>query len=244
MDKNTASPITTDKGPTEYIAHQWVKDNIKDLIRDTCGDAVQGKDDSRLYTIFMAGMPGVGKTEYSESLLDEFDEHIPRIDADEVREKMREIGYNGTNSEVFQRAAAKAVHRLYDHCMSKKISNLLDGTFAYAGWRKNVNRAVSQKRIIDIYYIYQDPMIAWQFTKDRAARNGRHVPRDVFIDTYIDSIENANLAKEEYGEKLKLHFVHKDHSTNSVISQAIDIKAIDKHLPRVYTREELNELIK
>mgnify|MGYP001462573950 CR=1 FL=1 len=63
-----------------------------------------------------------------------------RIDADDIRELMREVGYNGANAEQFQHAATKGVNILYDEVLRKKYSAILDGTFAYGNWRENIER--------------------------------------------------------------------------------------------------------
>ena len=66
-------------------------------------------------SIFMAGSPGAGKTEFSKRLVELVigeDGSLPvRIDADEIREIIP--GYNGSNSNIFQGASARGVEILY-----------------------------------------------------------------------------------------------------------------------------------
>ena len=59
-------------------------------------------------TIFMAGSPGAGKTEYSKNLLDLVSKnskyHPVRIDSDELRSEIP--GYTGNNSSHVQGAVS------------------------------------------------------------------------------------------------------------------------------------------
>src|SRR5271167_3522052 len=57
-------------------------------------------------SVFMAGSPGAGKTEFSKSLISDIEEarrcNVVRIDADEIRSRMP--GYVGGNAHLFQGA--------------------------------------------------------------------------------------------------------------------------------------------
>ncbi|MCK5212144.1 zeta toxin family protein [Candidatus Parcubacteria bacterium] len=78
-------------------------------------------------TIFMAGSPGAGKTEFSKNMIiklnNKYDYPIVRIDADEIRELCPD--YNGNNSHLFQGAVSTGVNKLYDHVLKKKYNVLL-----------------------------------------------------------------------------------------------------------------------
>lgn len=78
-------------------------------------------------TIFMAGTPGAGKTEFSITLIETFGGSFIRIDADEIRERMRPLGYNGLNADIFQDAANKGVNLLLTMQIAKvaKMSSLM-----------------------------------------------------------------------------------------------------------------------
>ena len=92
-------------------AKQWVKANRRKLIAQFCDPETYPKAKYPI-TIFMAGTPGAGKAEFSISLLKKFDSKFVRIDADEIREMMKEVGYTGLNAELFQAASNKAVNIL------------------------------------------------------------------------------------------------------------------------------------
>lgn len=224
------------------IAKQWVKENRRPLIAKFCDPNTYPSSKSPV-TIFMAGTPGAGKTEFSISLLEKFDGTFVRIDADEIREMMREIGYNGQNAEIFQPAANKAVNILFDYSNKKGGQNvLLDGTFAYGNWRENVERSIDHGRKIEIYYLYQDPEIAWDYVKKREHEQGRVVPLEAFVKSYDDSVINAQRAIKDYGKYITVYFAKNDYTKN-VESIAVDVDDIEKLLPKRYTKEELQELL-
>ncbi len=132
--------------------------------------------DSRPVSLFMAGSPGAGKTEFSKRLIEKFHSKPVRIDADEIREVMP--GYNGSNSYIFQTAASKGVNILYDHVLRKNFNVIMDGTFAYGNVNENIQRSLDRGREVEIYYIYQDPKIAWEYTKKREKIEHRFVSRE------------------------------------------------------------------
>ena len=37
---------------------------------------------------------------------------------------------------------------------------------------------------VTIFYVYQDPKIAWKFTQEREIAEGRHVPKKAFINAF------------------------------------------------------------
>ena len=136
--------MTEDELKLQAQALQWLRENMKRLKRECCDEELFPSEKHPV-TIFMAGTPGAGKTGFSKSLIDALDTPIIRLDADEIREQMREIGYTGDNAHCFQRAAGNAINNLYSHAISKGQSALLDGTFAYGNWRENIERSLQRQ---------------------------------------------------------------------------------------------------
>jgi predicted ABC-type ATPase len=222
------------------IADQWVRANRRKLISKFCSDIYETQDTQ--VTIFMAGTPGAGKTEFSLKLIDLFDHSMVRIDADEIRELMRVVGYTGANAQEFQHAASKGVNILYDRVLSKGYSAVIDGTFAYENWRENIERSLQRQRVVEIYYLYQDPIIAWDFVKKRERRQGRAVPLDVFIESYEKSIVNVERAIEVFGDSILVYFA-KNNYTKNVEYIKVDVSSVEELMPVRYTRVELKEIL-
>ena len=101
-------------------------------------------------TVFMAGCPGAGKTEFSKRLIEKLGAAV-RIDADEIREFCP--GYTGDNAHLFQKAASKGVNMLYDYVLLNKINAIMDGTFAYSEAIQNIERSLKKGRTTEIMFV-------------------------------------------------------------------------------------------
>lgn len=233
--------MNTDEQVLESAASQWYRENKK-KIKSTICNLQDYPEEVKPITIFMAGTPGAGKTELSKSLIEIFDRPMVRIDADEIREMMRDIGYNGKNSHVFQRIVGNAVNNLYGAVLSNKQSVVVDGTFAYGNWRVNIERSLKSNRAVEIYYLYQDPLIAWDFVKVREDKQGRRVPKEVFINDYFTALENVEKAKQIFGRNLTVYFAKNNYKKN-LEELRVDVQNIANHIPNLYTREDLNKCL-
>lgn len=216
-------------------AYQWVKKNQKAIIKKFILDA-GCLPEERPASVFMAGTPGAGKTEVANNLNKEFNMKAVHIDADEIRALCP--GYSGENAALFQKAARKGVHILHDYTLKHSYSMILDGTFAYGNAKENIRLSIEKSRKPVIYFVYQEPRVAWNFTKVREIKEKRHVPIQAFIDSYFTARQNVIEVKAEFGSKIELNLIVKDIEKN-LESLHLNIDAIDPFLPRVYSREEL-----
>ncbi len=196
-------------------------------------------------TFFMAGSPGAGKTEWSRNFLYGYREvhgvsGILRIDPDDIRATIP--GYTGNNSDAVQGAASLAVQKILDHAFDKDLSFLFDGTFAkYDLARQNIERSVKHRRQpIVLFYVHQDPLVAWDIAKARELREGRMVPKETFINAYFSSRENVNRCKAEFGEKVHLYLINKNADTLQY-KYEINITNVDHYIKVPYTRALLEE---
>src|SRR3989344_991199 len=175
----------------------------------------------RPISLFMAGAPGAGQTEGSEC-----------------------PGYQGNIAHVFQKAANKGVNILYDHVLHERLNCILDGTFAYAGAIENIRRSLEHNRIVEVWFGYQDPLKAWEFTKVRETTESRHVSKDVFVRAFFESRLNAKAVKSEFGAKIDLNLLVKDYENGrEEFKLNIDAEDLDRHIGRSYTEDELNKML-
>jgi 23S rRNA U2552 (ribose-2'-O)-methylase RlmE/FtsJ len=87
--------------------------------------------------------------------------------------------------------------------------------------------------------VYQDPQIAWNFTRQREIAEGRHVPKVTFINAFFKSRENIEKIKKRHPEVV-LHIIIKDYQNNvSEVHYAAD--NISLVIPVQYTLKELEE---
>lgn len=225
---------------------KYIKANVQLLIDSFVNPEIH-KPSSNPVAFFMAGSPGVGKTEFSKSFIDVHKQRIPdveiaRIDADEIREKIPY--YDGHNSDLVQRGAVLGVQKLFDHVIKKKINFLLDGTFVnYKLEEENITRCLNHGFKVAIFYIYQEPEVAWEFTKKREAMEGRTIPKEAFVKAFFASRDNINLAKEEFKKKITIFLIIKNFE-NKVEKVHINIDKIDSFLKNKYNPKSLVKLLR
>lgn len=220
-------------------AFGWIKAHHSDLIKKF-GNIAEYIPDDQPTSLFMAGSPGAGKTEISKRLAVRFKQKPIRIDADELRTICP--GYTGQNAHIFQKAASKGVHILYEYALKKNINVILDGTFAYSGALNNIQRSLDHKRKVEIFFVYQDPLQAWEFTKKREAIEQRKVSKEIFIDSFFKAQENVNNAKKHFGSLIEMTLIIKDFEKD-LEQFEINIMSIDHFIKKVYTKEELDKIL-
>lgn len=220
-------------------AEEYIKRH-KDLLIEKFASDRDYVSDVHPVSLFMAGSPGAGKTEVSKRLIEKFENKPVRIDADAIRDIFP--GYIGTNSHIFQSACTIGVHKLYDHVLKMRFNVILDGTFAYHGALINIARSLRRGRTVEIYYLYQDPIVAWEVTKKREALEHRNVSKQVFIDTFFRARENVEAAIQEFGDRIILNLMIKDVSKNTEQAR-LDIERIDQFLEVRYTVDTLHKLL-
>lgn len=195
------------------------------------------------FSFFMAGSPGSGKTEFSKRLIESMAPvSIVRIDADEIREFIPQ--YTGKNSDVVQGAASIAVDNLNYYTLKHNQNSIIDGTFAhYPVARRNIINCLNKKRSIGVFYIYQNPLIAWDFTRKREKLEGRYVPKEAFVDAFFKSRQNVILIKEEFAEKIELNVVIKDEQNQIKKIEYDTGPDIDDFIPLLYDTNSLSKII-
>lgn len=224
-------------------AVQYILDHRKELIEHFASDAIcPSETTEKPISIFMAGAPGAGKTEFSKSLIVDTGIRVVRIDADEIRTFFP--WYDGRNSDEVQQGAFRGVDKLYDYVLQKKKNVIIDSTFTPRQQvDKNIRRSLAAHRLIKVYYLYQDPILSWEFTKIRAVEEGRSVPKGMFIDALFESRENISKVKEVFGSDISLVMVKKDYTTDEAGAITLSINEVDEGLVIPHNREELNELL-
>lgn len=232
--------ITDEEQQLVEAAYQYLKDHKHELIGRFADPKIY-KPDSKPVSLFMAGSPGAGKTESSKRLIEAIVGPPPvRIDADDIRAIFP--NYTGSNSHIFQRACTLGVNVLFDYVLHNNINAILDATFAYERAMENIERSLKHNRDVIIYYLFQDPVVAWNFTQIREAKEGRRVSKEVFINSFLKARENVTQAKAHFGDKITLNLIIKDFTKN--FEQAYpNADRLDKYLEAVYTKEELEKIL-
>lgn len=235
--------IPTKDNKDEREAIRFIKGHQRELLVHFIDPKVTHPSD-KPFTMFMAGGPGVGKTEWALSWIerliqDEPNASILRIDADEVKEFLQEK--IDTDKINLHKAAALGVEKLFDQVQKKSLNCVVDGTMTdYAKSESNVRRALGRNRRVGITYVYLDPIKAWEYVQIRYFEKKRAVPKDTFVETFCNSYENVNRLKAEYGDKILLDIVTFD-KDNHADKTYYNVENLDGYVKLQYNREELYE---
>lgn len=226
----------------ERKAKEFIK-RKKDYLIDKFANKSVYKPVPQPVSLFMAGSPGAGKTEISKSLVQKFKSMPVRIDADEIRKECP--GYTGTNAHLFQSASVKGVNILLDYALANNLNFILDGTFAYADPIYNIQRSIDHNRVIEVWFVYQKPELAWEFTKAREVIESRKVSKEKFIEAFINSKNNAIKAKKHFQKSLELNILVKNiDNTDGSFTLNTQTEELDRDAYGAYTKDELIQLLK
>lgn len=189
-------------------------------------------------SVFMAGSPGAGKTEASIELINSYPEWpIVRIDPDELRNEFPD--YEGSNAWLFQSAVARIVDAVLDRVYAQDQSFVLDGTLSsYEVARKNVQRSMKHDRLVQILYVYQEPILAWGFVQAREATEGRRIQPEDFVRQYFAARQVVNRLKKEFGVLIRVDLLMKN-SDNSHRFYRAGVDLIDSYIPECVDQEAL-----
>jgi len=192
-------------------------------------------------SVFMAGSPGAGKTEASVALLRHFDTPVLRIDPDELRSEFSQ--YTGGNAWLFQGGVSILVEKILDFALSQRQSFLLDGTLAkYDLAKRNIERSLGKGRLVQILYVYQEPMLAWDFVRAREESEGRRIRPEHFVEQYFAARDVVNQLKVEFGKKIRVDLLIKN-IDNSARTYKAGVDQIDYHIPERHTRADLERAL-
>ncbi|MDT4847487.1 Zeta toxin [compost metagenome] len=224
----------------EYIrdeAREFAKANKKAIAKRRTDKSIYPPEEDPV-SVFMAGSPGAGKTEASTALLNLFsDTSILRIDPDELRNEFK--AYKGGNAWLFQGAVSILVEKILDFALDNRQSFLLDGTLSnYEIAKKNIQRSLKRGRFVQILYVYQDPLLAWEFVKARETTEGRRILPEHFIEQYFAARDVVNRLKLEFGKAINVDLLLKSNDNSSRLYKA-GVDKIDYHIPERHSRASL-----
>lgn len=149
--------------------------------------------------------------------------------------------YTPGNAHLFQAAVSVAVEKLHDYSLRKCKDFLLDGTFSnLEKARDNIRRSIAEDRTILVEYVFQDPLIAWDFTVKRERVEGRNIPKEKFIEQLFAAYRNVNSVKREFADRVSVDIVQRNIETNHY-EISPDVPSVDGRVLIGYTENELNE---
>jgi len=232
----------------KLAAEEFARANKKRIAKELT-DKTKYAPDELPFSVFMAGSPGAGKTEYSKNLIESLEKNqnhkVIRIDGDDLRQYLP--GYSGNNSYLFQGAISIIVDKIHDMAIDNKQTFLLDGTLSkYDRAASNIIRSLDKDRQVRIFYVYQRPEVAWKFTVARETAEGRNIPKDAFIERFLDSRRTIDRIRKDFDERVVIFLVKKNFETHAV-EDIVEIKAdgpqIEHYVGVGYTKDDLEKLL-
>ncbi len=190
------------------------------------------KPEEKPVSIFMAGSPGAGKTEFAKRLKEHFEKEgarkVLRVDGDELRSRIP--GYTGKNSDPFQDAVAILVERIHEFLVYDKQSFILDGVFSkFSKAKQDIAYSLMKGRSVVIFYLYQDPRVAWKFVIARERAAGRGLSKRLFVELFLQAQETLERLRVEFGNRITVYLVQKNYEDDSV-KNVLELK---KDSPRI-----------
>lgn len=227
----------------EQAAVEFAKMHKKEIARELT-DVNLFPPDSTPVSVFMAGSPGAGKTESSLRLIERLSgggHSVLRIDADDLRARFDT--YTGKNSALFQYATSIIADKMQDLAIDHRQNYVFDGTLTNLGRaQENIKRSLEHDRVVQIIYVYQNPLQAWEFVQARQERDGRIIPKQAFIEKYFMARENVNILKKELGDRIRVDLIVKD-IDGTDFRYKENISDVDSHMPERYTQSTLSKLL-
>ncbi|MFD1008935.1 zeta toxin family protein [Oceanisphaera ostreae] len=196
-------------------------------------------------SIFMAGSPGAGKTETARFLITSFQERdgveFVHIENDELRKEFED--YDGLNSPLFQTPATLLVEAIHDRALRRNVSFILDSTLSsFEKAKSNIERSLKRGRNVYIIFVYQEPTQAWQLVKARETVEGRRVPKEVFVEQFIESQRVVSELKKIFKDQINIMFIEKNIDGHNEAHHA-NVSDIDALLSKKYNRESLEAIV-
>jgi predicted ABC-type ATPase len=195
-------------------------------------------------SVFMSGSPGAGKTETSIELVASITKNggkVLRLDPDDLRNSFEE--YNGSNSFLFQRPVTMLVERAMDMVIRNKQSFLLDGTLSSLGVaEKNIKRSLDKNRDVVIIFVYQRPVLAWEFVKAREKVEGRRILPCHFVEQFFGSQNVVEAMKVKYKNRIAVDLLIKDNDGNTR-SYHSNVSSLKPYIKPMYTVDEVEKII-
>jgi UDP-N-acetylglucosamine kinase len=215
-------------------ANKYKKRIAREFIRET--DFTKSEIPAGIFT---AGLPGAGKTEFTVELLKGISTKPVRIDMDEIAQLVE--GYRPEIADKFRAGASNILGKIYDEVIKSKIDFVFDGTFSHGRSLENVERALHHGYTVKVYYVHQEPLVAWKFTQDREVLEHRAIDKAGFIETYIKLEQNLRNLCKNYKD-VTISLIVKD-AQNKEGRRVENVENLFDEIPDFLTREQLESVL-
>ena len=232
--------LTKEQEKIKEEAIAFAKKNKKDIAKKLT-DKTLYKPEDHPVSCFMAGSPGAGKSEFAIEMIAKINDGTNNptlyIDPDDIRQEFS--SYNGANSHLFHAAVSIIVEKAFDLILKNKQSFILDGTLSnHEKSEQNIARCLKRNRGVFVWYVYQNPLTAWDFVLKRERVEGRRIARETFIIQYFNARKTVNGLKQKFGQDIHVDLLLKDIQSKER-HQHYNVDNVDSHIPETYNSASL-----
>lgn len=198
----------------------------------------------------MAGIPGAGKTEFLDSVVEgleknrQYNEFV-RIDLDQIVTIYP--GYTPKTYSKFRSQGNNVLARCIDELRKMRYNMMIDGTFSGASGSsvRNVGKLLDAGYRVVMVYMYDKPEIAWYYTQLREKETERGIDKAGFINSCKNISVNLKEAMLEYEDNPNFTlFIAKQKELRDrnylIVTSKIDI---DKIVSEGYNIDRLTETL-
>jgi hypothetical protein len=193
----------------------------------------------------MAGIPGAGKTEFAENILqDEATSTFVPIEHDKLVEYIP--GYKPENYYEYRKAGSALVTEVFDECLRNDYAFIFDGTLSHENGVRNIAKVIKAGYVVYVVYIVQDIAKAWELTQARELTKKRSIEKTGFLETCgklnknLLDIFKANKNEPEFNFWLIDKHGSSDLSSTTVIVHGFDTdnhQQIETELQKIYNHK-------
>lgn len=94
---------------------------------------------------------------------------------------------------------------------------------------------------MQILYVYQEPLQAWEFVQARETSEGRRILPEDFINQYFTARDAVNMLKEAYPD-IRVDLLLKNRDGSHRFYKA-NVERIDNYIPEKYSRADLERML-
>lgn len=205
---------------SEDDAKKWVK-NKKNQQEVVDKFFKNYKVSQQKMAVFMAGIPGAGKTEFAENTIKLAMPSLVPVEHDKLVEYIK--GYLPENYYNFRSAGNVLVTRIFRDCLKNNYPILFDGTLSQDKGYKNIELCLKKGYRVTVIYIVQDAQKAWELTQARELVKKRAIERSGFMQTCSKINGNLLLLFKRFKDHGKFSFWVLNKRGQTDMSNAISI---------------------
>lgn len=233
----------------ENMSNEAKKRHVVNLLINDAG-AKPVPDSKAPIAFVMAGIPGAGKTEFLDSLVESLQDNeltgdFIRIDLDQIVTIYPD--YTPKTYAKFRSRGNNMIARCIDVMRKRRFNMMIDGTFSGTSGSslRNIDKLIEAGYLVIMIYMYDDPFTAWQYTQAREQITDRGIDREGFIDSCNNISNNLRLVLNKYRSNptFSLSLVKQKKLRDYNYDFITDYAKIDRIIDQGYNIDNLKEML-